>query len=70
MIVQYYVYWINLYLVPGLLVQVYTVVQWGSLYQLHCQNPGARELIDHFWNLEKVITLQEGSEGKGEVSDL
>lgn len=35
MIVQYYVYWIHLYLVPGLLVQVYALVQWGSLYQLH-----------------------------------
>lgn len=58
MIVQYCDCWINLYLVPGLLVQVYAVVQWDSLYQLHCQHSGVRELIDHFWNLEKVITFQ------------
>lgn len=61
MIVQQYDCWVNLvpsYLVPGFLVQVHAVVQWDSLYQLHYQHPGARELIDHFWNLEKVITLQ------------
>lgn len=58
---------INLYLVPGLLVQVYAVVQRGSVYQLHRQHPGARELVDHFWDSEKVITLQQGAEGKREV---
>lgn len=64
MLVLYYGCWINLHLVSGLLVQVYTVVQWNSLYQLHCQNSGAQELIDHVWNLEKVITLQQGPDGK------
>lgn len=70
MAVQNYGCWIHLHLVPGLLVQVCAVVQWDSSDQLHCQNPGARELIDHFWNLEKVITFQQGSEGKREDSHL
>lgn len=34
-------YCIKLYLVPCLLVQVYTAVQWDSLYQVHGQNPSA-----------------------------
>lgn len=58
------------YLVPGFLVQVYAVVQWDSFNQLHCQHPGARELTDHFWHLEKGITLQKGSEGRSKVSDF
>lgn len=57
MIAQHFDSRINLYLVPGLLVQVYAVVQRGSLYQLHRQHPGARKLVDHFWDSEKVITL-------------
>lgn len=55
------------YLVPGLLVQVYAAVQWDSLYQLHGQNPAARQLIDHLRDLEKLIPLQHGPGGQTQM---
>lgn len=40
------------------------MVQRNSLDQLHGQHSGARELLDHLWNLEEVVTFQQASEGK------
>lgn len=51
------------HLVPGLLVQVYAVIQWYSLHQLHCQHPVAWQCIDHLRDLKKLITLQQGPGG-------
>lgn len=49
-----------LYLIPGLLVQVHTAIQWDPLNQLHGQNPAAGQLIDHFRDFKILVSLQQG----------
>lgn len=57
-----------LYLIPSLLVQVYTAVQWDTLNQLHGQNPAAWQLINHFRDFEILVSLQQGPRDETKTS--
>lgn len=57
--------WSKTHLVPGLLVQLYAHVQWDALHQFHGEHPLAWQLINHLGDLEKLISLQQWSKGRG-----